>query len=114
MQPNLKDAMDHIVQRLSLVGCLSNRFLQVGEEGQQNTTATWKIGAWASLRHLEAWTELPIHRCQMDAAKAYGQKFRDQGKLVLWHEVVVVKEGNQSFEYYNCHEETGLLSFVYN
>lgn len=114
MQPRLKDAMDHIVQHQSLVGCFSSRLMQVGHHGVENITETWNIGAWSSLGQLEAWTEFPIHKRLMDAAKAYGKKFGDQGKFLLWHEVMVVKEGNQLFEYYNCHEETGLLSCVYN
>jgi aldoxime dehydratase len=65
---------------------------------------------WKSLAALERWSEShPTHVAIFGAAMKYLSALGPNARLKLYHEVTVASAAQQSFEYLNCHDATGML-----
>ena len=111
VEPALRDGMLFLRDHPSETGCLSSRLLQETDAEGHPLPRTFGLLHFVSLRHLEDWahrhpTHLRIFNTFIDMAKALGGEL----KLRLWHEVAVLPDGQQIFEYVNCHSATGLLA----
>jgi aldoxime dehydratase len=65
---------------------------------------------FVSLAHLEDWSE--NHASHAAIFSAAIRRYRHYGaanQLRTWHEVYVLPEGGHTFDYLNCHPDTGLL-----
>jgi aldoxime dehydratase len=68
---------------------------------------------WKSLAALERWAEShPTHVAIFGAAMKYLMKLGPAAKLRLYHEVTVARAEEQFFEYFQCHDRTGMLKSV--
>lgn len=85
-----------------------------GDPDPRRRLETCSAGFFRSLKDLEAWaSQHPTHHKIFHGAHAHSTRFgKDAFKMRTWHEVAVLKPGEVSFEYYNCHPRTGLLPFV--
>ncbi|GAB7535649.1 phenylacetaldoxime dehydratase family protein [Burkholderia sp. 3C] len=69
-------------------------------------------GYFISLKHLEAWSEGHVtHAAIFRGAVATYKKYGTNQQYRSWHESYVLPEGGHRFEYFNCHPDTGLLSW---
>lgn len=110
VRPALVDGMRYLSEHPDETGCCDMRLaFEVAPDGTPLSQA-FGLGYFLTLGHLERWaashpTHLAIFRRFIDMAQ------RHEGKLGLrlWHEVSVLPGAGQSFEYVNCHAETGLL-----
>lgn len=65
-----------------------------------------------SLRHMESWAEgHATHAAIFEAAITRYRTYGPANQLRTWHEVFVLPEDGQRFEYLNCCPETGLLAW---
>ncbi|WP_119273596.1 phenylacetaldoxime dehydratase family protein [Taklimakanibacter deserti] len=112
MRPLLEKGTAHLGQYPEETGCLSMRLSRCVEAGGRERDESFNHAYFLSLAHLEEWsashrTHLAIWRHAIEMMKAYGEK----RELRTWHEVYVLPEGGQRFEYVNCHPRTGLLPY---
>jgi aldoxime dehydratase len=111
IEPVLRAGMNFLETQGSAVGCYSNRFVQDLPEGLAQGNKTYGMSLWRSLGHLEEWssrhkTHLAIFAAGMKHMKAYGA---DAG-LRTYHEISVLEEHEQFYEYVSCHPQTSLLN----
>ncbi len=92
-------------------GCCSLRFQQTCDIEGSPRLETHALGYFLSLKHMEEWSEKHAsHEAIFSAAMQYYRKFGKSNQLRTWHEVFVLPEAGQSFEYINCASGTGLSS----
>jgi aliphatic aldoxime dehydratase len=109
VEPVLRAGMEFLHAEGRGVGCYSNRYLTVVEDGRP-AERTFGLGWWRSLADLERWAEShPTHVAIFGAAMRYLSKLGPAARLRLYHEVSVVPEGEAFFEYVGCRPGTGLL-----
>ncbi|WP_156633565.1 phenylacetaldoxime dehydratase family protein [Agrobacterium vitis] len=90
------------------VGCFFNRYMQI--EGNSGALEkTYSLSAWRSLADLEAWVKADTHLKIFAAGLRHYRLAGETAKLRLYHEMMVLKAEDQSFRYFNCHEQTGML-----
>jgi hypothetical protein len=110
LKPPLAKGMDFLATTPES-GCLSLRWLTVTDEDGAERPEAHATAYFASLGHMEAWAERHrTHAAIFGAAVARYKHYGGSNQLRTWHEVFVLPEG-QTFEYINCHPETGLLPF---
>ncbi len=102
--------MDYLERNPLPSGCLSMRW-QRSSDGRGNLEPDEYAHAYfLSLSHLEDWSE--NHASHAAIFSAAIRRYRHYGaanQLRTWHEVYVLPEGGHTFEYLNCHPDTGLL-----
>jgi aldoxime dehydratase len=111
VQPPLEAGMREISVEGGPLGCYFNRYMQV-EDDDGPMEKTFSLSAWHSLEELEKWVKTETH---LEIYKAGVSHFANAGaaaKLKLYHEMFVLKAEDQSFTYFNCHKETGMLGSV--
>ncbi|WP_455885231.1 phenylacetaldoxime dehydratase family protein [Pseudomonas spelaei] len=112
LQPKLDVGMRYIQDNAATTGCLSLRSMVNLNEHGDELFETSKHGYFLSLAHLEGWAA--GHKSHLDIYKhalAMRQKHGSKRAVVTWHEVFVLT-ATPSFEYINCHANTGLLPFA--
>lgn len=110
VKPFLEIGMAELSESGSKLGCYFNRYMQLeGRDGQLEKT--YSLSAWRSLSDLENWVKADTHLQIFGAGIRHYKKAGDEARLRLYHEMMVLKAGAQSFEYFNCHRNTGMLSY---
>lgn len=108
--PVLQAGMDYIGKNPLDSGCCMNRFSVELDENWEEQKKTFGAAYFLSLSHLENWAEHhPSHLAIFGNFHKMAQHFNFQFNLKLWHEVSVLPENDQLFEYVNCHPMTGLM-----
>jgi hypothetical protein len=115
MHPVLIKGMDFLTHEGSAVGCLSNRFMDVVDPSDPSTPTdkTFGLGYFDNLASLEGWSK--YHKTHLDIFGRFGKyagELQNNVTLRLFHEVMVLQPGQQSFEYVGCHPKTGLLAGI--
>ena len=110
VEPVLRDGMTFLRDEGLPIGCFANRYMTVVDREGRDTEKTFGMGWWKSLSALERWAEShPTHVAIFGAAMKYLGTLGPAARLRLYHEVTVAAADEQSFEYFNCHPETGML-----
>ncbi|MFC4949395.1 phenylacetaldoxime dehydratase family protein [Pseudonocardia sp. GCM10023141] len=108
VEPVLRAGMDFLTAEGAAIGCWSNRYLTVVEDGVA-VDRTFGLSWWRSLAALERWAEShPTHVAIFGAAMKYLMTMGPAARLRLYHEVSVATADEQYFEYVDCREGTGL------
>lgn len=111
MEPILHRGMDFLHTQGREIGCYANRYMQLIDEKGQKIEKSFGLSYWRSLADLEAWAKShPTHLAIFGTFMNIVQELQFQLKLRLFHEVSVLKSGEQEYEYINCHPLTGLLN----
>ena len=91
-------------------GCASMRWNRTTDAAGNEVPEEHAHAHFLSLRHMERWAEgHDTHAAIFDAAITRYRDYGARNQLRTWHEVYVLPEGGQRFEYLNCHPKTGLL-----
>jgi aldoxime dehydratase len=113
VEPVLREGMDFLRDQGNAIGCHANRYMTVlGRDGKP-LEKSYGMSWWNSLAALERWAEShPTHIAIFGAAMKYLMTLGPAAKLRLYHEVTVARANEQFFEYFRCHERTGMLRSV--
>jgi aldoxime dehydratase len=110
VEPVLRAGMDFLRDEGRSIGCFANRYVTVQTRDGRDTEKSYGMSWWKSLAALERWAEShSTHVAIFGAAMKYLSTLGPVAKLKLYHEVTVARADEQSFEYLNCHERTGML-----
>jgi len=113
VEPILRAGMDFLRDHGLAIGCYFNRYVTLQDEGGLPREKSFAVSAWRSLEHLERWAEShPTHLAIFDSFMRIVQPSGAMMRLRLFHEVVVAKASEQTYEYVNCHSKTGLMRAV--
>ncbi|KAM7205966.1 hem-containing dehydratase domain containing protein [Rhypophila sp. PSN 637] len=114
MHPILQKGMDFLQNHgKEEVGCYSCRFMEVleSEKTEKRTDRTFGLAYFDELASLERWSrEHETHLAIFGGFFRYAQQLGNNVTLRVFHEVMVLEEGQQFFEYVGCHEDTGMLA----
>ncbi len=106
----LERGMDFLRDQPLPSGCASLRMQRKTDLVGHQSPEDHALGHFLSLRHMERWAEgHSTHAAIFGAAIARYKRYGAQNQLRTWHEVYVLPEGDQLFEYVNCAPGTGLL-----
>ena len=113
VEPVLREGMDFLRDEGRTIGCYANWYMTVlGSDGKP-LERSYGMSWWKSLAALERWAKShPTHVAIFGAAMKYLMKLGPAAKLRLYHEVTVARANEQFFEYFKCHERTGMLRSV--
>lgn len=113
VEPVLREGMDFLRDEGTTIGCYANRYMTILDAQGKPTEKTYGMSWWRSLAALERWAEShPTHVAIFGAAMKYLKKLGPAAKLRLYHEVSVVRTDEQFFEYFKCHDRTGMLRSI--
>lgn len=112
MHPVLSSGMNFLRDQGREVGCYAMNLWSVVDTQTQaaNRERTFGLGYFDDLASLEYWSK--SHQTHIDIFGGflmYAKKLNNVLSLRLFHEVYVLEEGQQKFEYIGCHEDTGML-----
>jgi aldoxime dehydratase len=111
IKPTLTAGMTYLRDRGGEVGCYVNRFLTHVDSGGVPQEKTFGLSYWHSLADMEKWAEHhPTHLQIFGTFMTTVQALDFQLDLRLYHEVCVLAEDEQDYEYVNCHGQTGLMN----
>jgi aliphatic aldoxime dehydratase len=104
------NGMDYLAQNALPSGCASMRWQMSTDPDGHEEPDEHAHTYFLSLGHLEDWSENHgSHAAIFSAAIRRYKTYGTANQLRTWHEVYVLPEGDQRFEYLNCHPETGIL-----
>ena len=113
MEPVLRAGMDFLARQGIPIGCYSNRYVQQVDHEGVPIEKSFGLSFWRSLEALENWAEHhSTHKAIFGTFLTIVQEFNFNLALRLYHEVSVLWPEDQTYEYINCHEQTGLCSAV--
>jgi aldoxime dehydratase len=113
VEPVLREGMDFLRDEGKSIGCFANRYMTVLDSNGRPVEKTYGMSWWKSLAALERWAEShPTHVAIFGAAMKYMMKLGPTARLRLYHEVIVARANEQFFEYFKCHDRTGMLKAV--
>ena len=99
--------MDFLRDEGKSVGCYCNRYVTHIDVDGRPLEKSFGVSHWRSLEALERWSEFyPTH---LAIFNKFLQTVAGFQKLRLYHEVSVVDETAQQYEYVNCHPRTGMM-----
>ena len=107
IEPTLVEGMNFLRDNGPAVGCYSSRFVQNIDLDGNLLDETYNVGHWASLTALERWAE--SHPTHLRIFATFLTNAASLLELRLYHEVSVSDGQDQTFEYVNCHPETGMM-----
>jgi aliphatic aldoxime dehydratase len=108
----VSNGMDYLEHNPLPSGCASMRWQRSTDEYGYEEPDEYAHAYFLSLEHLEQWSEHHAsHAAIFNAAIRRYRHYGAANQLRTWHEVYVLPEGGQRFEYLNCHPDTGLLSW---
>ncbi len=108
----LERGMAYLRESPEATGCCSLRFQQTCDAEGKPELETHALGYFLSLEHMENWAERHAsHEAIFTAAITRYRKFGKANQLRTWHEVFVLPEQGQIFEYVNCAPGTGLSGY---
>ncbi len=106
----LETGMQFLRENADVTGCCSLRYQQTCDRAGSFALETHAIGYFLSLTHLEDWSEHhPSHHAIFSSAIARYKKYGARNQLRTWHEVYVLPDRGNAFDYLNCSPGTGLL-----
>jgi aldoxime dehydratase len=111
LQPKLMRGMDYLTGHKEETGTLSLRVMTNLDPNGKPRSETSVLAYFLSLEHLEAWAK--SHETHLDIyrhAIAMNRKYKERREVVTWHEVFIM-HASSSFEYVNCHPDTGFLPY---
>ena len=109
---NLVAGMTYLAERGVEAGCCACRYMTEVDENGHDLERTFGHCLFLSLAHLEEWAKSHPTHLSIFASFFKLLKQRDnQMTLRFWHEVAVIPEDGQFFEYLNCSPDTGLIGF---
>lgn len=108
VKPKLDEGMTFIRDEGEKVGCYFNRYMTLFTAAGP-VDKTYSLSAWRSLAELEAWVKTDSHLAIFAAGTRHYRNFKE-ARLRLYHEMSVIRAVDQSFEYFNCHDRTGMLN----
>lgn len=108
VKPVLEVGMREIADDGLSRGCYFNRYMTI-EEDNGPVEKTYSVSAWHSLGELESWVKTKTHLKIFGAGVQHFQQAGEEAKLRLYHEMMVLKANDQSYTYFNCHPQTGML-----
>jgi len=105
--------MQFLREKPAETGCCCLRYQQTCNSRGDPAPEAYALGYLLSFSHLEQWAERhPSHHAIFSGALAQHRKYCPSNQLGIWHEVYVLPERRQPFEYLNCHPGTSLLSYL--
>ncbi|KAF2864931.1 phenylacetaldoxime dehydratase [Massariosphaeria phaeospora] len=115
MHPVLIKGMDFLRDHGAEIGCYSCRFMDIidVETGAGGKKRTFGLAYFDELASLEKWSK--YHKTHLDIFGGflkYAKRLGENMTLKLWHEVLVLEPGQQTFEYVGCHAKTGMLGVI--
>lgn len=111
VKPFLDKGMIEIRDEGVEIGCYFNRYMTLMSD-RTEVKKTYSLSAWHSLAEIEAWCKADTHLTIWGAGVRHYKKAGDAAKLRLYHEMSVIRAKDQTFEYFNCHNRTGMLNCV--
>jgi aliphatic aldoxime dehydratase len=113
IKPKLDAGMKYLRDNPGATGCFSLRQVESISAGGEKLAEAYSLGAFASLKHLEAWSkDHPSHLAIYTSALAARKKYQEKLELHTYNEIFILEADNPPFEYFNCHPQTGLLPFA--
>ena len=93
--------------------CYSMRFVDIKDSTWDEMSQSFGLGYASDIYAFEEWAKShPTHIAILDRFMEMVGHFGEKLQLRLWHEVVILPEDGCEFEYINCHNQTGLLSYT--
>jgi hypothetical protein len=117
MHPVLVEGMRFLRDEGREVGCYSMNLWDVvdSKTHEANRERTFGLGYFNDLASLEYWSKShQTHINIFGGFLMYAKKLNNILSLKLFHEVFVLEEAQQFFEYIACHEDTGMLCALKN
>ncbi|KAL6708389.1 hypothetical protein ACN47E_002652 [Coniothyrium glycines] len=113
MHPVLVKGMEFLRDEGREVGCYTMNLWDVVDPNTHaaNRERTFGLGFFDDLASLEYWSK--SHKTHINIFGGflkYAKKLNNVLSLRLFHEVYVLEEDQQFFEYIGCHEDTGMLA----
>lgn len=109
LKPLLDEGMEHLRQNPVDTGCCCMRQVDSLDKQGETVTENFCAGYFQSLQHLESWAkEHPTHLAIFGRAQNERTKYQERLELRTYHEVFVI-DRESTFDYINCHPQTGLL-----
>ena len=113
MEPILRKGMTFLRDNGRGIGCYANRYARLIDPARGPIDKSFGLSFWRSLETMEKWAEYhPTHEAIFSTFMGIVGTLDADLKLRLYHEVTVVKPEEQSYEYINCHPDTGMLAAV--
>lgn len=115
MHPVLLKGMEFLARDGQEVGCYSCRLMEIldPETRAAETDKTFGLAYFQELASLEGWAwKHKTHLNIFGRFIKYTKELGNDISLKLWHDVFVLEEGQQYFEYMGCHGETGMLGIL--
>ena len=110
MEPTLRAGMEFLRDHGAHIGCYVNRYMRHIDASGQLLQKTFGLSYWRSLAQLEHWAEFhPTHLAIFGTFMRIVQELQFNLKLRLYHEVAVLSQDEQDYEYINCHAGSGWL-----
>jgi hypothetical protein len=113
MHPVLIQGMEFLRDRGKSIGCYANNLWDVVDPStyEADREKTYGLGFFDDLASLERWSKShQTHINIFGGFLTYAKRLDNVLSLQLYHEVYVLEEGQQFFEYVGCHGETGMLN----
>lgn len=113
MHPVLIKGMTFLHDEGHEIGCYTNNLWNVVDSStyEANRENTFGLGFFDDLSSLEYWSKShQTHINIFGGFLMYAKKLDNVLSLRLFHEIYVLEEGQQYFEYIGCHGETGMLN----
>ena len=111
--PSLCAGMDYLRDNPDESRCLSMRLMQSTDDNNERLNETFGLGYGLDIHAFEDWAKShPTHLRIFGQFITHAEKFGENMRLRLWHEVSVVAADGTDFEYIGCHPRTGLLPYV--
>lgn len=112
MQPVLVEGMNFLRDEGREIGCYCMNLWDVVDSNtcKANRERTFGLGYFDDMSSLERWSK--HHQTHLNIYGGffqYAKKLDNVISLRLFHEVYVLEEGQQFFEYIGCHADTGML-----
>ncbi len=94
-------------------GVYSLRFVDTKDDKWGDMTQSFGLGYSTDLYAFEDWAKShPTHLAIFETFFTMVDKFGENMKLRLWHEVTSIPGKGCEFEYISCNKHTGLLSYI--
>ena len=111
--PSLQAGMDYLRDNPEESRCLCMRLMRRTNDDNGELNQTFGLGYGLDIYAFEEWAKShPTHTKIFGQFLNHAEKFGENMKLRLWHEVSVVADEGTDFEYIACHSQTGLLPYA--
>lgn len=111
IHPKLVNAMTHLRDAGRDLGCYSCRMVHRVDDTGNRIDKTYGTAIFRSLDHLAVWAGSHYtHEALYAAFVQTNAELDYQLKMSAYHEVAVLTREQQSYEYVNCHPQTGMLN----